>query len=170
MSVLTSRLTFGMAGLVATLALATPALAGPIFVDDFQDGQADGWATTGDGDVRLTAYRDNISLRFTHRAEALTTVSTRGFGDVVVAASLAGQSLGRGDACLAEVSGDGGATWQTVVRLDDGTDDGVTLVRGEIDRRLTLSCRVRVSRPRRTCQGSPLRTMLCPRRIAPRGD
>ena len=132
MSVLTSRLTFGMAGLVATLALATPALAGPIFVDDFQDGQADGWAATGDGDVRLTAYQDNISLRFTRRAEALTTVSTRGFGDVVVAASLAGQSLGRGDACLAEVSGDGGATWQTAVRLDDGTDDGVTLVRGEI--------------------------------------
>lgn len=132
MSRLMSRLTFGMAGLVATLALATPALAGPILVDDFQDGQADGWAATGDGDVRLTAYQDNISLRFTRRAEALTTVSTRGFHDVAVAASLAGQSLGRGDACLAEVSGDGGTSWQTIVRLDDGADDGVTLVRGEI--------------------------------------
>lgn len=132
MSRLMSCLTSAAAGLVATLALATPALAGPIFVDDFQDGQADGWAATGDGDVRLTAYQDNVSLRFTRRAEALTTVSTRGFGDVVVAASLAGQSLGRGDACLAEVSGDGGATWQTIVRLEDGADDGVTLVRGEI--------------------------------------
>ncbi|MDI1281839.1 hypothetical protein [Brevundimonas sp.] len=132
MSRLMSCLTSGMAGLAAALALASPALAGPIFVDDFQDGQADGWAATGDGDVRLTAYQDNISLRFTRRAEALTTVSTRGFGDVVVAASLAGQSLGRGDACLAEVSGDGGATWQTVVRLEDDGDDGVTLVRGEI--------------------------------------
>lgn len=132
MSRLLSCLRSGVAGLVATLALATPALAGPIFVDDFQDGQADGWAATGDGDVRLTAYQDNISLRFTRRAEALTTVSTRGFGDVVVAASLAGQSLGRGDACLTEVSGDGGATWQTIVRLNDGADDGVTLVRGEI--------------------------------------
>ncbi|MDP1631683.1 MAG: serine hydrolase [Caulobacter sp.] len=127
-----SKLTLGVAALIAAFACAAPALAAPIFVDDFQDGQADGWAAAGAGDVRLTTYQGNVSLRFTRQAEAVTTVSTRGFGDVAMAASLAGQSLGRNDACLAETSTDGGASWRTIVRLADGADDGVTLARGAV--------------------------------------
>jgi hypothetical protein len=118
--------------LATTLAVATPALAAPIFMDDFQDGQADGWGAAGVGDVRLTTYLGNVSLRFTRQASATAAVSTRGFSQVSVAASLAGLSLGADEACIAEVSANGGATWGEIISVRDGTDDGVTLVRGEL--------------------------------------
>ncbi|HQR88321.1 MAG TPA: hypothetical protein PLH31_03455, partial [Caulobacter sp.] len=115
--------------LAAWLCAVAPVLAGPVFVDDFQDGKADGWSATGSGDVRLTTYGDNISLRVTGGATAATTVSTRGFVRVSVAGSLAAMGLVRTDACLIEVSPDAGANWQTVVAVRDGEDDGVTLKR-----------------------------------------
>ncbi|MBU4435615.1 MAG: hypothetical protein KKC14_14530, partial [Alphaproteobacteria bacterium] len=74
-----SRLVLGAILLTAAIALAAPALAGPIFADDFQDGQADGWGAAGAGDVRLTTFQGNVSLRLTRRAVATTSVSTRGF-------------------------------------------------------------------------------------------
>lgn len=116
----------------SSLCAVAPALAAPVFVDDFQDGQADGWGATGAGDVRLTTYGDNISLRVTGGATAATTVSTRGFVRVSVAGSLAAMGLGRDDACLIETSTDAGGAWQTVVAVRDGDDDGVTLRRGAL--------------------------------------
>lgn len=118
--------------LAAWLCAVAPVLAGPVFVDDFQDGKADGWSATGSGDVRLTTYGDNISLRVTGGATAATTVSTRGFVRVSVAGSLAAMGLVRTDACLIEVSPDAGANWQTVVAVRDGEDDGVTLKRATL--------------------------------------
>ncbi|MDO8296581.1 MAG: hypothetical protein Q7T19_09105 [Caulobacter sp.] len=93
---------------------------------------ADGWGATGAGDVRLTTYGDNISLRVTGGATAMTAVSTRGFVQVSVAGSLAAMSLGRADACLIETSADAGATWREVVAVRDGADDGVTLNRAAL--------------------------------------
>lgn len=127
-----SRLALGAILLTAAVALAAPALAGPIFADDFQDGQADGWGAAGAGDVRLTTFQGNVSLRLTRRAMATTSVSTRGFAQVSVAAALAGQGLGRDDACLAEVSADDGATWREIVALRDGADDGVAFTHAEV--------------------------------------
>jgi hypothetical protein len=40
--------------------------------------------------------------------------------------------LGRDDACLAEASADGGASWREIVAVRDGADDGVTLKRGAL--------------------------------------
>lgn len=118
--------------LAAWLCAAAPVLADTVFVDDFQDGKADGWGATGSGEVRLTRYGDNISLRVTGGATAVTTLSTRGFVRVSVAGSLAALELARTDACLIEVSPDAGAHWQTVVAVRDGEDDGVTLKRATV--------------------------------------
>jgi len=125
------RTGLGGFALAAALVCAAPAVAAPIFVDDFQDGRADGWGAAGAGDVRLTTYQGNVSLRFTRQASATAVVSTEGFSQVSVAASLAALSLGADDACIAEVSADAGASWREIITLRDGKDDGVTLVRGE---------------------------------------
>ncbi len=122
----------GVAVLAAMLCVGAPALAAPVFVDDFQDGVADGWGAAGAGDVRLTSYGDNISLRVTGGATATAAVSTRGFGQVSVAGSLAAMSLSRADVCLVEASADGGASWREVVAVRDGADDGVTLTRATL--------------------------------------
>ena len=122
----------GAAVLAASLCAVAPALAAPIFIDDFQDGQADGWGATGAGDVRLTTYGDNISLRVTGGGTAATTVSTRGFVQLSVAGSLAAMGLGKADACLIEASADAGASWREVVAVRDGADDGVTLTRAAL--------------------------------------
>ena len=94
--------TLGAAVLAASLCAVSPALAAPVFVDDFQDGKADGWGQTGASDVRLTSYGDNISLRVTGGATAMTSVSTAGFVQLSVAGSLAAMGLGKADACLVE--------------------------------------------------------------------
>lgn len=122
----------GAVALATALAAATSAFAAPIFMDDFQDGQADGWGAAGAGDVRLTTYQGNVSLRLTRQASATKAVSTRGFSQVSVAVSLAGLSLGADDACIAEASADNGVTWGEIISVPDGRDDGVSLVRGEI--------------------------------------
>lgn len=120
------------AALAATLCICAPVMAAPVFVDDFQDGQAEGWRASGAGDVRLTTYGDNISLRVTGGATAVTAVSTLGFVQVSVAGSLAAMGLGRDDTCLIEASADAGATWREVVAVGDGADDGVTLNRAAL--------------------------------------
>lgn len=127
-----------------------PALADPVFVDDFQDGKADGWRAAGSGDVRLTTYGDNVSLRVGGGATATTAVSTRGFFRVSVAGSLAATGLRPVDTCLIETSSDSGASWQAVVTVGDGADDGVTLKRSALtpdgaDDRARLLIRVRAN-------------------------
>lgn len=113
------------------LCAAAPCLAEPIFSENFQDGDANGWAPSG-GDVRLTTYAANVSMRFTRSAAAVAGVSTRGFTGVTVAAAMAAYDLEGDDYCLVEASGDGGQTWIEVLRLRDGEDDGVTLKRNAI--------------------------------------
>jgi hypothetical protein len=110
------------------------ALAAPIFSEDFEDGDAAGWAPSG-GDVRLTQYAGNTSMRLSGRAAVVTATSTRGYSGVAVSAALAANDLETGEYCLVEASADGGHTWMQVLRVDDGADDGVTLHTGALRHR-----------------------------------
>jgi hypothetical protein len=121
-----------LAAIAALIAFAAaPARAEPIFSETFQDGDADGWAPSG-GDVRLTTYAGNVSMRLTRRAAAVAGVSTSGVSDVTVAASFAALDLEGDDYCLVEASGDGGRTWVEILRVRNGDDDGVTMHRNAV--------------------------------------
>lgn len=109
-----------------------PALAEDIFSDDFQDGDADGWGRGGDGDVRLTQYQDNISLRLSETAASFIALTTEGYRDVRIAGAMAASGLSRNETCLLEATFDDGETWIDVVRVGDGEDDAVTLHRGAV--------------------------------------
>ncbi|WP_425408147.1 hypothetical protein [Hyphococcus sp.] len=105
------------------------ACAQTIFSDDFQDGEADGWA--GDparGSVQLTEYAGNISMRLTRNASAVAQVNLAGVKQVQVSASFAAMELEGEDACLLEFSDDG-QNWIEIGRVADGQDDGLTLHR-----------------------------------------
>ena len=109
------------------LLVAAPAAAASLMRDDFERGDAAGWRARGQGDVRLTEYGGNKSLRLTDRAEALTAFSARGQTHVAIAARIAAAELEAGEACILEASGDKGRTWFEIGRVEDGRDDGVTL-------------------------------------------
>lgn len=100
--------------------------AAPVFVEDFEDGDANGWAPSG-GDARLTQYAGNTSLRMSGRTAVVRAIDTREFAEVSVAAALAASSLESGEYCLVEASADGGSTWVQVLRVEDGQDDALTL-------------------------------------------
>ncbi|MEO1038647.1 MAG: serine hydrolase domain-containing protein [Pseudomonadota bacterium] len=120
------------AAVIGGLALACTAHAEPIFSDDFQDGEAEGWGAGGSGDVRLTTYAGNVALRLSERATVFAAITTQGYRGVSVAAAFAADDLDRGEACVFEVSADDGASWLEVVRVEDGADDAVTLHRGSL--------------------------------------
>lgn len=116
---------------LALFAAAAPALAEPLFVEDFEDGDAHGWSPSG-GDARLTQYAGNTSLRLSGRTAVIARASTRGRTGVTVAAAMAASSLESDEHCLVEVSADGGETWLQVLRVGDGQDDAVTLHRAAL--------------------------------------
>ena len=120
------------AALASGLLLAFAAQAEPIFSDDFQDGDAQGWGAGGEGDVRVSVYAGNASLRLTERAMAFAAVTTAGYDQVRASAAFAAADLERGEACVFEVTVDDGASWLEVLRVADGQDDGVTLHRGSL--------------------------------------
>jgi hypothetical protein len=109
------------------LLIAAPAAAASLMRDDFERGDAAGWRARGNGDVRVTEYAGNKSIRLTDRAEALTAFSARGQTHVAIAARIAAADLEPGEACVLEASGDKGLNWFEIGRVDDGRDDGVTL-------------------------------------------
>ena len=108
---------------VTVTATATESL----FSEDFQDGNADGWQASGDGDISLSTYGDNISLRMTKKALAATGVAVPGAGRISIGASFAANDLEANDACLMEATLDGGKNWLEVLRVADGQDDSLTL-------------------------------------------
>ncbi len=126
-----SRPVVAMATAVVAMASAPTAMAEPILSVDFQSGHAEGWAPSG-GDVRLTTYAGNISMRLTQNAAVVTSLSTEAFSGVTIAAAMAASGLEAADYCLVEASGDGGRTWIEVLRVADGQDDAVTLHRNAV--------------------------------------
>ena len=125
------RAAFIALGLCRAFTLAPTALAAPIFVEDFEDGQADGWAPSG-GEARLTQYAGNTALRLSGRTAVVTRADARGFTDVVISAAMAAANLDGDAVCLVEASADGGRVWTEVLRVGDGRDDGVTLHSGVV--------------------------------------
>ena len=117
--------------IVLTLVLVAASISATasqsIFSDDFQDGNAQGWQASGDGDISLTTYGDNVSLRMTKKALAATGVTVPGPGRISIGASFAADDLEAKDACLMEATLNGGKSWLEVLRIGDGQDDSVTL-------------------------------------------
>ncbi len=119
------------------------ASAASLFATDFQNGKAEPWAARGQGDVRLTTYARNVSLRLTGHAEAIATVSVarpREDGRDRALKLAAFHLDAPADGCFAEYSADGGAS------LDNGSDDrrrqnpmASTSYSGRVDARSTLS-------------------------------
>lgn len=116
------------ASVAAALAIfAGSAGAETLLNEDFQNGKADGWAASGD--VRLSDYQGNISLKLTGRASASRMISTQGYKSIRVTISFAALSLRGVEACIGEVSGDD-ANWTQILRVGHGRDDGITLHSG----------------------------------------
>jgi hypothetical protein len=110
--------------------LSGPLHAETIVEEDFQDGKTEGWGGTGDGDLRLTTFEKNVSMRLQRRAAAVTKLSTEGYTSVTVAVSFAAMSLEAGEECVADASADNGATWAKIFSIGQAQADGVTLHRG----------------------------------------
>jgi len=110
--------------------LAAPLHAETIVDEDFQDGKADGWGGTGEGDLRLTTFEKNVSMRLQKRAAAITKLSTEGFTNITVAVSFAAMSLEGNEDCIAEASTDNGTTWAKIFSIGKAQADGVSLHRG----------------------------------------
>ncbi len=117
-------------GALSLLFLITSADAQTLFAEDFQDGNADGWQSAGKGDIRLTTYDGNVSLRLNRSASALIGLNIEGPEQVRISASFAAINLEKTDACIAEASTSGGKKWTEVLRVEDGADDGLTLYTG----------------------------------------
>ncbi|MEX6633357.1 serine hydrolase domain-containing protein [Hyphococcus lacteus] len=113
----------------------TPASARVVFEDDFQDGNADGWAgNAGRGDLRLTTFAGNVSVRLTRDASIVRRIEVNESSTLDVSVDIAATGLEKNDICKVEVSTDA-KNWQLLGVIGDGKDDGTTLhnVRGSID-------------------------------------
>ena len=91
----------------------------------FETASKEGWSSKGKVSVDGILAIDQYSLRHGKGAQSVYSVSTAGYEDVSVTMNLAAASLGSGDACIAEVSTDGGGSWKPVVTLQDGKDNSV---------------------------------------------
>lgn len=110
--------------LFSLLALTAGAVnADTIFTDDFQDGNINGWASSGNGSATASAYNGNYSLRVNRTKSATANISTLGYNNVNVYVDLAAYSLERTDMCYAEASTNGGASWSTLVSIANGNDN-----------------------------------------------
>lgn len=110
--------------------LAPQAIAQTLFSEDFQDGNADGWAAGGKGQVQITNYQGNYSLQLTRSAFAAIGLNVSGPEEIAISVSFAAAGLEKKDACRAEASLDGGKTWQMLHTIQDGQDDSFTLYPG----------------------------------------
>jgi glutamine amidotransferase-like uncharacterized protein len=109
---------------LSSLALPMALAATTIFSDDFDDGDYNGWSTSGN--VSISSYRKYsapYSTRLKGDGTMWRTVSTQGYNDVTFAWYWAAQSLESADHCYAEVNT--GSGWTTVDQLDNGDDDTV---------------------------------------------
>lgn len=108
-------------------ACGAPAMAQPLFSEDFQDGDADGWrGDAGRGDISVTEYAGNYSLRLQRNAWVATAVQVAAGQEIRISADFAAEGLEGDDSCQLETSFDG-QSWSLVGQVADGQDDAVTL-------------------------------------------
>lgn len=109
--------------------LAGEGQAQTVFEEGFENGLDEHWrGYVGDGDLRITEYAGNHSLRLTHDAWIARVVPVPQGQHIVVSAGIAADDLEPGDACRLEVSLDG-ESWSVIDSVEDGRDDAVTLHR-----------------------------------------
>ena len=121
-----------MRPVLIALALMAPAAAAAedLFHSDFQQGSADPWRAAGAGDVRLTSYEGNVSMRLTAGASALVMVPVEGKRALYVKAKIAAEGLDDAATCAVTASRDGGQSWQPVTSVGKARADAVTLWQG----------------------------------------
>lgn len=114
--------------LVFVMAEASPAEAQRLFNETFENGLDESWGGhPGKGDIRLTDYAGNHSLRLTRNAWAARVVMLpEALASVRVSVAFAASGLERDDACLLETSPDG-KVWSEQGGIGDGQDDALTL-------------------------------------------
>ncbi|HMN54485.1 MAG TPA: hypothetical protein PKC32_09885, partial [Sphingopyxis sp.] len=136
--------------LLVLIALAAPGSvsAEELLHSDFQQGAADPWRAVGAGDVRLTSFEGNVSMRLTAGASAEVAVPVDGKRRLYATVKIAADALGDDAACAAEASRDGGATWAPILSVGKARADAVTLwpggqalAEGDGGLRLRLSAR-----------------------------
>jgi len=112
---------------VCLLAFSQLANAQTLFSDDFQDGDTKGWqGNPGKGDIRLTSYKKNISMRLQHDAYAIYMVPTKHLVNLNVSVDFAVLGLKSTDYCVLETSIDGN-DWTEIGRVSDKKDSGLGL-------------------------------------------
>ncbi|WP_168171445.1 choice-of-anchor D domain-containing protein [Lacimicrobium sp. SS2-24] len=124
----------------------TPISQNSLFSDDFQDGDSSGWSFTGNGNNSVNLYQGNYSLRVDGLRQGRVDLSSAGANNVVLSAQLAALYLVNGDACHLEYSTDAGQSWQTLLTLNNGDDDGnfrSATINSGLDDNGGLSLRVR---------------------------
>lgn len=113
--------------LLASLAMPSAVSAEELLRSDFQQGSADPWRAAGAGDVRLTSFEGNVSMRLTAGASAEVAVPVEGKRHPYVTVKIAADALSDDAACVAEASRDGGAKWTPILSVDKARADAVTL-------------------------------------------
>ena len=111
----------------AALMMPGSAAAEELFRSDFQQGIAAPWRAAGAGDVRLTSYEGNVSMRLTAGASALVAVPVAGKRALYVQTKIAAEGLDDGAACAVEASRDEGQSWRRVHMIGKARADAVTL-------------------------------------------
>jgi hypothetical protein len=139
-----------------------------VVYDGFEDGNANGWSTSGSVDVAGGTAIGQFALELSKSASAVYAASTSGYSSVTIEMRVAGSSLENGDACYAEYSTNGGSTWTTLVLVDSGDPDG-TFFTGSAsptaasnNANLRLQFRSTGGQPNDTCWGDEVRVRGIP--------
>ena len=139
-----------------------------VVYDGFEDGNANGWSTSGSVDVAGGTAIGQFALELSKSASAVYAASTSGYSSVTIEMRVAGSSLENGDACYAEYSTNGGSTWTTLVLVDSGDPDG-TYFTGSAspaaasnNANLRLRFRSTGGQPNDTCWGDEVRVRGIP--------
>ncbi|MBU3919365.1 MAG: hypothetical protein KJ961_02055, partial [Alphaproteobacteria bacterium] len=104
--------------LVVAAACQATASAQPLLAEDFQDKSLSGWlGNPGRGDIQLTEYEGNVSLRLRRNAWAAATLNPPAEGLITVSADFAAAGLEARDACILEASSEAGK-WTEIGRVD----------------------------------------------------
>ena len=141
---------------LALIAFAAPggASAEELLRSDFQQGSAGPWQAAGAGDVRLTSFAGNVSMRLTVGASAEVAVPVEGKRRLYATVKIAADALDDDAACTAEASRDDGATWTPVFSVGKARADAVTLWQGGqalADGGASLTLRLSARGKRATC-------------------